>query len=401
MGENDMGIRISDKCRGISPSATLRLNALVGEMRAQGRDVISMAAGEPDMDTPERVKAAAVKALNEGKTKYTATAGILPLRQAIAQGLKDRYKLDYVPDEIMASGGAKQALLACLTAVLNPGDEVLLPTPCWLSYPELIRMADGVPVMVETNAAQGYVPAMDALEKKMSFRTRAILINSPSNPTGAVYDREQLVLIAAFAQEHDLVIISDEIYEDFVYGGASHIPIASLSRDARSRTVIINGFSKAYAMTGWRLGFAAGPKDVVAAMDAYQGHAAGNPNTLAQYAGLAALDDSQAARDIVAAFATRRESMLKALETVQGATFYPPQGAFYVLMDISGLIGKSYRGNVISDDTAFAELLLEHAGVSVVPGEPFFAPGTCRLSYAVSEERIEEAIRRLGAFMSK
>ena len=396
-----MGIVISDKCRGISPSTTLRLNALVGELRAKGRDVISMAAGEPDMDTPEIIKAACVKALEEGKTKYTATAGILPLRQAIALRLKRSYGLDYNPGAVMATSGAKQALLACLTAILNPGDEVLLPSPCWLSYPELIRMADGTPVIVKTDAAQGYVPDGDAIRKKISAKTRAILINSPSNPTGAVYSQEKLAEVAAIAREHDLAIISDEIYEAFVYGDAEHIPVASINQDAKSRTVIINGFSKAYAMTGWRLGFAVGPEDVIAAMDAYQGHAAGNPSTLAQYASLAGLENSKAAHDIVTAFAARRDRMLKALEGVPGVTFFPPKGAFYVLADISRLIGKKYHATVISDDTVFAELLLEYAGVSVVPGEPFFAPGTCRLSYAVSEERIEEAIKRLGAFVSE
>ncbi len=396
-----MGIRISEKCGGISPSTTLRLNALVGELRAQGRDVISMAAGEPDMDTPLVIKAAAIQALNEGKTKYTATAGILPLRQAIAKSLKDRYGLDYSPKEIMASSGAKQSLLACLSAVINPGDEVILPTPCWLSYPELIRMADGVPVLVETTAEQGYVPEAQAIAEKISDKTRAILINSPGNPTGGMYDERRLAEIARLAQAHDLAIISDEIYDAFVYGGARHVPIAAISEDARARTITINGFSKAYAMTGWRLGYAAGPQEVIAAMDAYQSHAAGNPNTLAQYAGLAALEESGLAQDIVAAFAARRDMMLTALDTLPQVTFFPPQGAFYVLVDISALIGKHYQGKVISDDTVFAEMLLEEAGVSVVPGGAFYAPGTCRLSYAISEERMSEAIRRIGVFISQ
>lgn len=395
-----MGIRISDKCRGISPSATLRLNALVAEKRAQGLDVISMAAGEPDMDTPEAIKSAAVRALDEGKTKYTATAGIPPLRQAISDFLRKQQGLDYAASQVMVTSGAKQALLGCLTAVLNPGDEVLLPAPCWLSYPELIRMADGVPVLAETRADAGFVPEMDALKEKLSGRTRAILVNSPSNPTGAVYGRAHLEQIAAFAQDHGLVIISDEIYEAFVYDGARHLSVASLNEDAKARTVIISGFSKAFAMTGWRLGYAAGPREVIAAMDAYQSHAAGNPNSLAQYAGLAALQDSRLMGDIVSVFAKRRSRMLAGLADIPGTRFFPPQGAFYVLLDVSGLIGKQYQSQTITDDLVFAELLLAHQGVSVVPGSVFFAPGSCRLSYAVSEPRIDEAIRRLKAFVS-
>ncbi len=395
-----MAIRISDKCAGISPSATLKLNALVTELRAQGRDVISMAAGEPDMDTPKSIKDAAIKALEEGKTKYTATAGILPLRQAIADSLKRRYGLAYAPSQVMVASGAKQALLGALAAVLNPGDEVLLPTPCWLSYPELIRMADGVPVLVGTTASQGYVPDISDFEARLTPKTRAVLITSPSNPTGAVYSKERLSQIAELAQAHDLVIISDEIYEAFVYEGTRHVPIASLGEDAMSRTVTISGFSKAFAMTGWRLGYAAGPREVIAAMDAYQSHAAGNPNSLAQYAGLAALEDVGLAQEIVTAFVSRRERMLAGLGAIPGISFFPPQGAFYVMMDVSGLIGKRYHDQVITNDTVFAELLLAHQGVSVVPGESFFAPGTCRLSYAISEARIDEALARLKAFVS-
>ncbi|MGI6695698.1 MAG: pyridoxal phosphate-dependent aminotransferase [Christensenellales bacterium] len=395
-----MAIRISDKCKGINPSATLRLNALVAQLRAQGRDVISMAAGEPDMDTPQLIKDAAVKALEEGKTKYTATAGILPLRQAIADSLKGRYGLDYAPGQVLVASGAKQALIGALTAILNPGDEVLLPTPCWLSYPELIRMADGVPVLVATSADKGYVPDIDALKESITPRTRVILITSPGNPTGAVYPQALLEEIAALAKAHGLAIISDEIYEAFVYEGARHVPIASLSDDAMGRTVTISGFSKAFAMTGWRLGYAAGPKDVITAMDAYQSHAAGNPNSLAQYAGLAALENAQLVQDIVSAFSSRRRRMLAGLSGIPGISFFPPQGAFYVLMDVSRLLGKRYKDQVISNDTVFAELLLEHQGVSVVPGESFFAPGTCRLSYAISEARIDEALARLKAFVS-
>ena len=395
-----MAVRISNRCKGISPSATLKLNALVSDLRAQGRDVISMAAGEPDMDTPKSIKEAAIKALEEGKTKYTATAGILPLRQAIADSLKRRYGLDYAPSQVMVASGAKQALLGCLMAVINPGDEVLLPSPCWLSYPELIRMADGVPVMVETSASKGYVPDITDFEAKLTAKTRAVLITSPSNPTGAVYSKERLSQIADMARARDLIIISDEIYEAFVYEGQEHVPLASLGKDAKARTVIISGFSKAYAMTGWRLGYAVGPKEVIAAMDAYQSHAAGNPNSLAQYAGLAAINDSQLADDIVTTFAARRKRMLAGLANIPGISFFPPQGAFYVMMDVSQLIGKKYEGKEITDDTSFAELLLEHQGVSVVPGDSFFAPGTCRLSYAISEARIDEAMARLKAFVS-
>ncbi len=400
-GERNMGIRISEKCRKISPSATLKLNALVAELKAKGRDVISMAAGEPDMDTPERIKSAAIKALREGKTKYTATAGILPLRQAIADSMNRRLDLDFSARQILVSSGAKQALLGCLTAVLNPGDEVLMPTPCWLSYPELVRMADGVPVPVENRKESGYVPDLSDLSARLTDKTRAILYSSPNNPTGAVYNREQLTMIAAFAREHDLVIISDEIYKVFVYDGAEHLSIASLNEDARERTVVVSGFSKAFAMTGWRLGYAAGPKELIDAMDAYQSHAAGNPNSLAQYAGLAAMEDSHVTDDIVAAFTRRRKTMLEELKKIPQISFFTPPGAFYVLIDLGNLLGKHYQGREITDDGVFAELLLEAEGVSIVPGGPFFAPGSCRLSYAINEEKIVEALRRLAVFVSE
>lgn len=396
-----MPLKVSSVCRNITPSATLRLNAMVAEMRKQGRDVISLAAGEPDFGTPENICLAAKQAIDQGKTKYTASSGIPELRQALAAQIKRDKGLGYQPNEIIVCTGAKQAVIGALYALLEPGDEVLLPAPCWLSYPEMVRMAGGVPVMVPTTIRQGYVPSMEQLSAAVTGRTRAIILNSPNNPTGVVWSREALEMVLALAQAHDLAIISDEIYETLVYEGARHIPVASLSEDAFSRTVTVSGFSKAYAMTGWRLGYAAGPRPVIQAMDAYQSHATGNPNSVAQYAGLAAVTgDQDSVARMARAFERRCQLMLRLLSQIPGVSFPAPQGAFYVLVDVSAFFGRRCAGKVISSDSAFAELLLEHALVSVVPGEPFYAPGCVRLSYATDEKRIEEAMARIQRFIS-
>ncbi len=395
-----MPLKVSTVCRNITPSTTLRLNALVNELKKQGQDVISLAAGEPDFATPSHICEAAHAAIDQGKTKYTASSGIPELRQALAAQMKQDKNLSYQASEIIVCTGAKQAVIGALYALLEPGDEVLLPAPCWLSYPEMVRMAGGVPVVVQTSIEQGFLPSREQVQAAIAPRTKAIILNTPNNPTGVVWPRESLEMIADLAQAHDFAIISDEIYEALVYAGAEHVAIAGLSEDAFSRTITISGFSKSYAMTGWRLGYAAGPKPIIEAMDAYQSHATGNPNSIAQYAGLEAVRGEQdSVHGMCQAFERRCQLMLRLLGDIPGLSFPTPQGAFYVLVDISALLGKSYAGQPILSDAQFAQLLLEQALVSAVPGEPFYAPGCLRLSYAIDDARIEEAMARLKRFV--
>ncbi len=396
-----MALNVSTICRNITPSATLRLNALAAEKRRQGLDVISLAAGEPDFPTPEHISRAGKAAIDKGRTVYTATAGIPELRAAVAGHYRDR-GVNYRPAQVIVTTGAKQALVGALNALLEPGDEVLLPAPCWLSYPEMIRMAGGVPAVVHATAAQGYIPDIAQIEEAVTARTKALILNNPSNPTGAVWSREQLEGLAALAEKYDFAVISDEIYEALCYDGRSATIFASLSDDAFERTITISGFSKAYAMTGWRLGFAAGPAHIIAAMDAYQGHATGNTCSISQYAGVEALEGDQAGVDeMCRAFENRRRLILSILDETPGLRYATPYGAFYVLVDVSELLDKSFRGERIKTDGRLSELIMEYALVSVVPGEGFYAPGCLRLSYATDEGRLAEAGRRIKAFVEE
>ncbi len=397
-----MALTISSVCRGITPSATLGLNALVLDMKAQGLDVISLAAGEPDFATPPTVRQAGKAAIDAGQTKYTAVAGMPQLRQALSEHIHKSKGLRYQPQDIIVGSGAKQALMNALSAILDPGDQVLLPAPCWLSYPEMVRMAGGVPVPVSAGQGQGYVPTLEQLRAAVTSRTKAILVNSPNNPTGVVWPRKALVQVAELAAAHDLYIISDEIYESLVFEQAAHVSCASLGPDAKARTIMVSGFSKAYAMTGWRLGYAAGPRQVIDAMDAYQSHATGNCTSVGQWAALEALTGDQGfVEHMRAAFEKRAGLMASLLGQIPGFSFIKPQGAFYVLVDIRQLLGKSYRGTLLDSAGVFAQQMLEGALVSLVPGDGFYAPGCVRMSYATQEETLVEAARRMGAFVKE
>ena len=397
-----MPLTLSRTCQAIAPSATLKMNALVGEMRDRGEDVISLSVGEPDFITPEHIREAGKRAIDEGKTRYTAASGLPGLRSAIAKYLLEEKGLRYTREEIIVGNGAKQVILGALQAILNPGDEVLLPAPCWVSYPEMVQMAGGKAVRIHTTKEQGFIPTAEQIEKAITPRTKALMLNSPSNPTGAVWNRAQLTALAKLAVKYQFYIISDEIYEKLVYDGAEHISVATLGKQVFNQTIVVSGFSKAYAMTGWRLGYAAGPRPVISAMAAYQSHATGNANTIAQYAGLAALKgDQQCVYDMAAAFSRRRMLMLSCLKLIPHVSTFIPKGAFYVLLDVRETFGMSLDQKVIRDGNDFAELLLKNARVSVVPGDAFGAPGYVRLSYAVSDERILEAVRRIGNFTDR
>ena len=397
-----MSLSLSRRCLGITPSATLSIDARAKALRAAGQRVIGFAAGEPDFPTPAYICDAAREALAQGMTRYTPAAGMLSLREAICAKLLRDNGLTYTPEEIIVSNGAKQALFHAFSALLDPGDEVLLPTPCWVSYPEMIRMAGGVPVFVPTREADGFLPDPGALEAMVTLRTKAIVVNSPNDPTGCVYPRPLLEALADLAVRRGLFLVSDEIYERLIYDGQTHVSIASLSEEARAQTIVVNGLSKTFAMTGWRVGYAAAPRPVIRAMTSFQSHASSAPNSIAQYASAVALQNGEthirAMRD---AFDARRRLMVRRIGEIDGLSCTTPQGAFYVMLNCQSLIGRTLGGRTITDTVALCEMLLEHGGIALVPGESFEAPGFCRLSYAVSEADIESGMDTLQAFVGR
>ena len=395
-----MRLQISNRCRSISPSPTLVIDSKAKAMKKKGIDVVGFGAGEPDFDTPEYIRNAAKAALDEGMTRYTPSSGTLELRTAICEKLKRDNGLEYEPDQIVVSNGAKHSLFNICQTILDPGDEVIIPEPFWVSYPELVQIAGGVPVMVHGHEENDFLVSADDMKPYITPRTKAIILNSPNNPNGCVWPREMLEDIARLAVENQLFVISDEIYEKLVYDGEKHVSIASLGEDIKAQTFVVNGFSKAYAMTGWRLGYCAGPTNVMKAVSALQSHATSNPNSIAQYAGYVALsggDDIIAA--MVAEFDRRRKHIVSRINAIPGLSCRMPKGAFYVMMNISELIGAAQGDKVIRSSTDFAELLLENAKVAVVPGLGFGSDMHVRLSYATSMENIDRGLDRIAQFV--
>ncbi len=390
---------LSEKAKAIKASTTLAIDSKFKAMKAEGLDVVGFGAGEPDFDTPDYIKKAAIEAINSGKTKYTPAAGTLELRKAVAEKFLKENGLSYEPTQIVVSNGAKHSLVNAFMAILNPGDEVIVPAPFWVSYPEMIKLADGVPVIVEATEAENFKISVSKLEKVLTEKTRALVLNSPSNPTGMVYTKEELEAIAAFVVKNDLYVISDEIYEHLIYEG-QHVSIASLGDDIKERTIIINGVSKTYAMTGWRIGFAAASPEIAKIMANVQSHASSNPNSIAQAATVAALSGGKEEIEIMKkAFASRRDYMVERINALPGVSCKKPQGAFYVLMNISALKGHEMGGKLINSSDDFAEVLLNDAKVAVVPCSGFGTDDFVRWSYAVSKETICEGIDRLEAFL--
>ena len=397
-----MPTEISQRCRALSPSATLAMDAKAKSMRAEGIDVIGFAAGEPDFDTPDVVREAFKDALDRGMTRYTPVAGTLELRTAIASRLFNDHGLRYSMDEIIVSNGAKHALYNAFQAILNPGDEVIVDKPCWVSYPEMVRMAEGRPVFLNCPESQGFLPRMEDLKRCISPRTKAFVLNTPSNPNGCVWTREQLQELADLAVEHDFYIIADEIYEKLIYGDNKHYSIATFGPEVKRHTILINGVSKAYAMTGLRIGYACGPKEVISAMTKYQSHATSSANAAAQHAAAVALTmDQTCVEEMRKTYEQRRNRLVELINDVDGLSCRMPGGAFYVMMNIRQLLGKSIDGKVIDGSLAFAEALLERAHVAIVPGVAFMAEGYCRMSYATSMENIIEGMRRIAAFVKE
>jgi aspartate aminotransferase len=389
--------KLASRLDPIKPSITLAVTAKAAKLKADGVDVISFGAGEPDFDTPDHIKAAAQESLGKGVGKYTDVAGILPLRKAIAAELSAVHKMTIAPEQVLVSTGAKHSLFNVFMALIDPGDEVLIPAPYWVSYPDMVMLAGGRPIIVDTRAEDDFAVDPAAVEEAITPRTRAIVLNNPSNPTGAVYTKKQVEALAQIVLKHHLLVISDDIYRQLVYGDAQYHSIAAVDPHVAERTILVDGVSKTYAMTGWRIGYTAGPLPLIKAMAKIQGQSTSNPTHISQVATLAALTGPQ---DCVAqmrkAFDERRQEMVKLLRAIPGVTCREPKGAFYAFPDVSAFVGKKTpEGSILDDDVQLCDWLVEVGKVAVVPGSGFGAPGFVRLSYATSMKNIQEGVARL------
>jgi aspartate aminotransferase len=392
-------LKLASRLDPIKPSITLAVTAKAAKLKADGVDVVSFGAGEPDFDTPAHIKDAARAALDgKGVGKYTEVGGVLPLRKAIAAELSAVHNTSIQPDQVLVSTGAKHSLYNLFMALLDPGDEVLIPAPYWVSYPDMVMLAGGRPVILETRAEDDFAVTAEQVAAAVTPRTRAIVLNNPSNPTGAVYTRAQIEALAKVVVDKDLLVVSDDIYRQLVYGDAQYVSIASINPEVAKRTVLVDGVSKTYAMTGWRIGYTAGPLPLIKAMSKIQGQSTSNPTHISQLATIAALTGPQ---DCVAtmrkAFDERRQEMVKLLRAIPGVTCREPKGAFYAFPDVSAHVGKqSPEGSVLDDDVQLCDWLVEVGKVAVVPGSGFGAPGYVRLSYACSMDNIREGVGRLA-----
>lgn len=393
---------LSKKFSSISPSATLAIDSKFKAMKAEGIDVVGFGAGEPDFPTPRHIKDAAIAAIENNMTTYTPASGTLAAKEAVCLKFKNENNLEYKAENIVVSNGAKHSLNNALGAVLNPGDEVIIPAPCWVSYPEMVLLADGVPVIVNSTEEEGFLPTIDKIKAAVTEKTRAIIINNPSNPTGMCYSEELLREIADLCVKNNIYIIADEIYESLVYGDRKNFSIATISDEVKDITIVVNGVSKTYAMTGWRIGYTASNARLAKIMGNVQSHATSNPNSIAQHATVAALTgDQEPVREMKKAFEERRNHMVKRMNSIDGVSCIMPDGAFYIMMNISALLGKEIDGTVITGSDVFAEKFLEVEKVAVVPGKSFGTDIHVRWSYATSMENIDKGLDRLEAFIAK
>ncbi len=395
-------IRLASRVQQIKPSPTLAISAKAKAMQAAGVDVINFGAGEPDFDTPENIKAAGIKAIQDGFTRYTAVPGIPELKKAIQQKLERENGLNYEIDEIIVSCGGKHSFYNMAQALLDPGDEIIVPSPYWVSYPPMVQLAGGKAVIIPTTEDQGFKITPEQLGKYITEKTRAVVINSPSNPTGSAYSLAELQELATVIIEHDILVISDEIYEHIIYDGFAQHSIAAVNPQMKERSIILNGVSKSYAMTGWRIGFTAAPAPLVAAMTKIQSQSTSNPTSISQKAAIEAYNGPQ---DFIAmvlpAFDERRRYIVKALNDIPGISCFNPTGAFYAFPQIKSLLAKSLNGQVIASSLNLCALLLDEAKIAAVPGEAFGAPGYLRLSYATSLENIKNGMERLACFVQQ
>jgi aspartate aminotransferase len=384
----------------LSPSLTLAISAKAKAMKAAGESVVSFGVGEPDFNTPDRIINAAKVALDNGQTKYTPSSGLLPLRKAICEKFKKDNGLDYEPSQIIVSNGAKHSIFNACYAVLEEGDEVIIPAPYWLTYPEVVKVCGATPVYIDCKKENKFKFTAEDLKKAITPKTKMLIFNSPSNPTGAVYNEEEVRAIAKVCEDAEIFVLADEIYEKLCYNGVKAFSIAKCSEKMKDLTITINGVSKTYAMTGWRVGYLAAPKDVAKAIDSFQSHATSNACSISQYATIEALqctdEEIQAMVDV---FDTRRAKLLKLISEIDGVQAVEPDGAFYVMLVVGGVYGKKYGDKEITDSVSFADTLLEAEKVATVPGVSFGAPDCVRLSYALSEADIEEGLQRIKRFV--
>ena len=391
-------MRLADRIRHVELSPTFRINAIARRMKAEGIDVLDFSVGEPDFDTPRAAKEGGKSAIDRNVTRYTANEGTLELRKAIAAKLKDDNGLSYGTDQILVSPGAKASLYCAVMALFGPGDEVLVPQPYWVSYPEQIRLAGATPKALIASEANGFKTTAGELAGAIGPNTRGLILNYPSNPTGACYDRDELAALAEVIVARNLLVVADEIYEKLLYDRRRFTSIAAIGPEIAARTIVVNGMSKAFAMTGWRLGYAAGPKEIVDAMGKVQSHTTSHPASMSQAAGEAALREAgDDVRRMAAEFEKRRDAIVAMLGKLPGVTCVPPAGAFYVFPNVSGWFGRKIGGRTVTCGQDVAEALLEAARVAVVPGEAFGSRDHVRISFSCSMERIEEGLRRIGA----
>ena len=393
---------VSKIAEAVRASTTLAVDSLAKQMKADGLDVVGFGTGEPDFNTPDNINMAGIRAICDGKTKYTPAAGIIPLRKAIAQRLKEDCGVDYDYTQIVVASGAKHSVYIALAAITNPGDEIIIPAPFWVSYYEMVRMVGGTPVIVEAGEEQNFKITAQQLEAAITDKTKCLMLNNPSNPTGMIYSAEELRAIADVCVKHDLYILADEIYYQLIYDGIEFTSIASLGEEVKERTLLVNGVSKSYAMTGWRVGYCAANKTLAKIMSNFLSHSTGAPSTISQWASVEALTGPQEGIEAMRlAFLERRDYIVKRINSIPGVSCIVPNGAFYVMMNIEQLIGKTLGGKLIENDDDFAVALLEKALVAVVPCSGFGMKNFVRWSYAASMENIEKGLDRLEKFVTE
>ncbi|WP_342619484.1 pyridoxal phosphate-dependent aminotransferase [Rhodoferax sp. GW822-FHT02A01] len=389
---------IAKRLEVIAPAETMEMAARAAALRHLGVDVVSLSQGEPDFPTPEHIQQAAIRAMREGKTRYTEASGMLSLREAVTRKLERDQRLQYSADQVTITAGAKQAIFNAFFASLNPGDEVIVPAPCWVSYPEIVKLTGGIPVVVECPRKSGFKLTVEQLEKHITSKTKWLMLNSPSNPTGAVYSAKELSALAAVLRKHPSIwVLTDDIYEKLVYGEAHFVNILEVAPDLSARTLIINGVSKMYSMTGWRIGYAVGPRELIKAMTLVQGQSTNNANAVAQVAAAAALDgDQSCVQEFRTAFNARRDLVVNAINSIKGLSVESPDGAFYVFVSCAGILGKrTPQGAVLETDRDFVRYLLDSAHVAVVSGTGFLHSPFFRVSYAASIDQLREAVERI------
>ncbi len=394
-------MEISQVIKKLKPSATMSINSKVKQLIANGIDVIGFSAGEPDFDTPDYIKSAAIESLKSGFTKYTPTSGILELKEAICEKLWKENKISYTPQQVMASCGAKQAIYNCILALCNKNEKVLIPSPYWVSYPEQVVLAGGIPVFIKTSDENNFKVTRNDIERNITNETKLLIMNSPSNPTGTVYTEEELYERCHFAINAGLYIISDEIYEKILYDGVRHFSPASFGKEFTEKVITINGLSKSFSMTGWRIGYTAGPADIIKAATMIQDHSTSCPNSLTQKAAVAALKGKDPTTKMVAEFDKRRRYIVERLNNMEGITCLLPKGAFYVFPRVSGLLNRNIGGQTATTSIELVNLILDKAKIAFVPGECFGSDSHVRISYATSFEKIEEGMNRLENLLSK